>query len=355
MVCCWCKKSVYFHHPRKEKSYETAKQCHLWTSEFLVAPPSPPADDGTNEVLFACDVERLERLQRQDHRAVRVLRRLTGWRFSSVLGRSVRLLKVGCNGLRMVRQARLNVVWQVLVPWAHAKQWNLCCFYPNETIWLLGFAEIPFEKKCVAVGRSVCSRGIWKITKNFDGFRDSRHLSDFQNMSEMGRCGWLEVMYPQKTLKMVGSSWKPMDFVWFCGFKFSKHINVECVNVFGERSVMRSILVLHLIWSASPRWTRNFPSKLMLMLESRSGLPCWCLHFLSQFIYIYSFLGGLRQKYHFYTWVIHPLAAWGCLTWAFVGQDAADKRSYQFHLKVVNVKLRRLCRCPLNIEKLVWR
>ena len=47
-----------------------------------------------------------------------------------------------------------------------------------------------------SVGRSVCSRGIWKITKNFDGFRDSRHLSDFQNMSEMGRCGWLEVMYP---------------------------------------------------------------------------------------------------------------------------------------------------------------
>lgn len=36
---------------------------------------------------------------------------------------------------------------------------------------------------------------------------------------------------------------------------------------------------------------------------------------------------------------IHPLAAWGCLP--YVGQDAADKRSYQFHLKVVNVKLRR--------------
>lgn len=48
-----------------------------------------PADHGTNEVLIACDVERLERLQRQDHRAVRVLRLkgLTGLTFGSAPGR----------------------------------------------------------------------------------------------------------------------------------------------------------------------------------------------------------------------------------------------------------------------------
>lgn len=66
-----------------------------------------------------------------------------------------------------------------------------CSPITSELIWLLGL-EIPFAKIFGPL-----SIGIWKNhPKSFDGFRDSQPLSDFQNLSEIGRCRMrLKVMY----------------------------------------------------------------------------------------------------------------------------------------------------------------
>ena len=151
----------------------------------------------------------------------------------------------------------------------NAKQWKFkCCWLrrclsiTSDSIWWNLDLRFPSH------------RDLEKSPKSFDEFRDSQHLSDFQNMSEIRRCRMrLKVMYTQKTKK----HWKwltlvenPMDFGGFQVCWIYPHGT--------RRSVMRSILVLHLIWSASPRWTRTFPHKktdVDVGVQVRStSLPC---------------------------------------------------------------------------------